>query len=286
MGLETLIDKNELRYAVSLINKFKIPSPTQLVVDLKNELSLSQPNEKKIIELISQDIGLSSEVIKTLNSPFYNLKTEVTSLEYAIKLFGLEKLKDIIVQPAYRRALNVSLKGFESISKRSHDIGLVAEIIANEISSNQQGMFYMAGLFHDVGVIILAQNDPAYTELRYERTLRPITLVCLEKERYNVTHPAIGVLLAKKWGLSNIVCNAIYLHHHVYSTYRKQLDIESITMVSVLIVAIYLYNKNSSGLDVKNSVECALLYQNALEELMLDESAIDTIEDEIKYSVL
>lgn len=286
MGLEALIDKNELRHAVSLINEFNLPSPTQLVLDLKNELSLSQPNEKKIVALISQDIGLSSEVIKILNSPFYNLKTEVTSVEYALKLFGLDKLKDIIVQPAYRKALNESIKGFEAISKRSHDIGLVAEIIANKISSSKQGLFYLTGLFHDVGVIIMEQNDPTYAELRQERQIHPITLVYLEKERYNVTHPAIGVLLAKKWGLSNTVCNAIYLHHHVYSTYRKELDAESLTMVSVLKLARYLYNKNSSGFDVANSVECNLLYQNALEELMLDESTIHAIEDEIRDSVL
>ncbi len=286
MGLENLIDKNELRNAVSLINKYNIPSPTALLVDLKNELALSEPDEHKIIEVISKDIGLSSEVLKTLNSSFYNLKTEVTSLDYAIKLFGLDKLKDIIVQPAYRKALDESLKGFEEISNRSHEIGLVAEIIGNEISGGHQGMFYLSGLFHDVGAIILAQNDPTYTELRSERRIHPITLVLLEREYYGVTHPSIGVLLAKKWGLDNTVCNAIYLHHHVYSTYKKQLDAESLTMVSVLKLARYLYNKNSSGFDTENSVECHLLYQNAMDELMLDESSIRMIEDEIRYNIL
>ncbi len=286
MGLENLIDKNELRNAVSLINKYKIPSPSTLLIDLKNELALAEPDEHKIIELISKDIGLSSEVIKTLNSSYYNLKTEVTSLEYAIKLFGLDKLKDIIVQPAYRKSLNESLKGFETISTRSHEIGLVAEIIGAEISGGQQGLFYLAGLFHDVGTIILEQNAPTYTELRNERKIHPITLVLLEREYYGVTHPSIGVLLAKKWGLSNIVCNAIYLHHHVYSTYREQLDAQSLTMVSVLKLARYLYNKNSSGFDTENSVECHLLYLNAVNELMLSESSIQMIEDEIRDSVL
>ncbi len=205
MGLDNLIDKNELRNAVSLINKYKIPSPSALLIDLKNELALSEPDEHTIIELISKDIGLSSEVIKTLNSSYYNLKTEVSSLEYAIKLFGLDKLKDIIVQPAYRKALNESLKGFETISTRSHELGLVAEIIGAEISGGQQGLFYLAGLFHDVGAIILEQNDPTYTELRNERKIHPITLVLLEREYYGVTHPSIGVLLAKKWGLSIIL---------------------------------------------------------------------------------
>lgn len=286
MGIGTLIDKVELRNAVSLINKFKLPLPTQLVIDLQNELSLSQPDEKKIIQWISHDITLAAEVIKTLNSPFFGLKAEVNSIEYAIKLFGLEKLKDIIVQPAYKKALSETLNGFEAISKRSHEIGLVAEIIGHEIESNLQGMFYLTGLFHDVGVIILAQNDPDYSLLRDERKLHPITLVYLEKERYQVTHPAIGVLLAKKWGLSNSVCDAIYLHHHVYSTYRKVLNPESITLVSALKIARYLYNKNLSGYDVSNSVECEILYQNALDELMLEESTINKIEEEIRENIL
>ena len=281
MGIKNLVNDNELRQALTLINNVKIPSPPQLLLDLKNELELLNPSIKKITHLVSRDIGLASKLIKILNSPFYGLEVEVTSIEHAISLLGLEKFKNIILQPAYHQALNQSIKGFERISEHSHNIGLIAEIIAKELETNQHGLFYLAGLFHDVGALILALNYPDYAELEDKNSLHPITLPLWEKEKYQVSHAAIGVLLAKKWGLPNTICNAIYLHHHLYATYRKEIGFESVTIAAALQLADYLSCKILEAKDVDTSVEYSLLYKNAVDELMLKETNLSQIDEEI-----
>ncbi|MFK5891838.1 MAG: HDOD domain-containing protein [Pseudomonadota bacterium] len=281
MGIKNLVNDNELRQAVKLINNVNIPSPPQLLLDLKNELSLLNPDAKKITAMISKDIGLASQLIKVLNSPFYGLEVEVTSIEHAISLLGLEKFNSVILQPAYHQALSQTVEGFSSISEHSHNIGLIAELIANELETDQQGLFYLAGLFHDVGALVLALNYPDYLELSEKNTLHPITLPLWEKEKYQVSHAAIGVLLAKKWGLSNTICNAIYLHHHLYATYRKEVGFESVTLAAVLQLADYFSSKKLEAYDVDASVEYGLIYNNAVKELMLTESNLAQINEEI-----
>ena len=53
MLISKLIDNNELRDCVKLINKHIISSPPQLLLALKAEVSLSNPNTELIHRLIS-----------------------------------------------------------------------------------------------------------------------------------------------------------------------------------------------------------------------------------------
>jgi len=281
VGIRNLINDNELRVAVDLINRSKIPSPPQLLLDLRKQLALENPDIKTVSSLVAKDIGLSAQVIKALNSPLYGLKIEITSIEHAISMFGMQKLKDIIVQPAYRKALDDTIEGFEDISENSHSVGLIAELIGNEVENNMHGIFYLAGLFHDVGALVMALHYSDYKEMYEQFTLHPITFPLLEREKYQVSHTAIGVLLAKKWGLANTVCNAIYLHHHLYATYRKELSAEDVTMASVLKLAQYYNYKNLQFLDVEGSVECNLIHNNAVGELMLEEQSLHRIEEDV-----
>ncbi|MCU7833757.1 MAG: HDOD domain-containing protein [gamma proteobacterium symbiont of Taylorina sp.] len=280
MGIRNIIDENELRVAMDLIKESNIPSPPRLLLDLKAELAAEEPNEKKILDWILKDIGLASSILKTVNSPLFGLDIEISSIEHAVNLLGLNKLKNYIIQPAYRRALNQSIKGFDHISKHSHSVGLIAELIAKEIDTVDQGLFYLAGLFHDAGILVIADKYPASLEWYKSQESHPITLTLSEKEKFQVTHSSIGVLLAKQWGLPNHVCNAIYLHHHIYATYKKEVSAESVTIAAVLKLANYLNHKEKLSGNIY-SVECNLMYQNALEELMFDEQIVANIEGEI-----
>jgi HD-like signal output (HDOD) protein len=284
MSMRNLIDENELKICVDLINQHKIPSPPQLLTDLNHELSSSTPNIVQITKWINNDIGLASSVLKTVNSSQFNLSDEVKSIAHAIKLLGLEKLKQFIIQPAYKLALHKSLNGFENISEHSHYIGKITQIIAAETlveSIWEPDVLYLAGLFHDVGVIVLASHYPDYMAFHDAYELRPITMPLMEKINYNVTHSAIGVLLAKKWGLPNSVCNAIYLHHHVYGSYNKYVDSNTLTLAAILKLANFFNHKMNFGSENQAHTECSLMYENAVKELLLTDEKLESIEAEV-----
>jgi len=279
MSIKNIIDHNELKTAFNLIEQANIPSPPKLLLDLKSELSLESPDDKKIINLIQSDIGLVSAIIKAINSPLFGLASEIQSVEYAIKLLGINKLKQHIVQPAYKLALSNTIKDFSYISEQSHYIGQIAEIIGKELISENQGMYYLAGLFHNVGTIVIAlvNNDPDIFNWYETHGNHPITIRDNERDTFKVTHSSIGVLLARKWGLPHKVCNAIYLHHHVETLYNTEIDQESMTMTSVLKLASYFYKKTVSPA-TSDSYEWQIFYANTVNELMLDGFQISQIE--------
>ncbi len=288
MSISTLINKKELVGCVNIINKHKIPSPPQALLDLKKEVLSSCPDVELIIELIHSDIGLSSSVLKVINSSQYNLPEKVTSIEHAIKLLGIKKLEKAIIQPAYKLAMSHSVKGFDDISNHSNYVGLITDIISRFVVFDKewdQSAFYLAGLFHDVGAIVLSLEYSDYMDFYFENESKPLSMLGNENEKYGVTHTAIGVLLAKKWGLPVEVCNAIYLHHHVYGTYKVKASIssyESITITEILRLAHSLNYFFEHAVDDESNVEYTLMKNSSIQELLLNEEQINQIRQDIK----
>jgi len=285
MSIITLIDKNELRQCVDLINKHKIPSLPESLTQIRNEVLSPNPNIELIIQLVNKDIGLSSSILKIVNSSQYNLSVKVTSIKNAINLLGINVLKNEIIKPAYKLALEQNFEGFEDISAHSHYVGLITDIIANFVQIScgwEQCEFYLAGLFHDVGVLVLSLEYPDYLEFYYKNEFRPASMMAIEKDRYQVTHGAIGVLLAKKWGLPEEICNAIYLHHFIYGTYKQQVNYNTSTVAAMLQLAHALNDMFEHSEDEVENPENMLMYRNSISELMLDEEQLAYINAELR----
>ena len=285
MSISTLINKDELLNCVSLINKHKIPSPPKTLLDLRSEVLSAAPDMKLIFELIHSDIGLSSSILKVVNSSQFNLPEKVTSIEHAIKLLGISKLKEAIIQPAYRLAISQSIEGFDDISNHSHYVGVIADIISRFVAFDYEldrSMFYLAGLFHDVGVIVLSLEYSDYWDFYLKNESNPLSMLGNELEKYGVSHVSIGVLLAKKWGLPAEVCDAIYLHHHVYDSYKIEASYKSITITEILKLA-HSLNYFFEHSDDESNTEYWLMQNSAIEELLLDDEQINQIKQDVRY---
>ena len=74
--------------------------------------------------------------------------------------------------------------------------------------------FYAAGLFHDIGRIVIADNlSQAYATLMRQRQENKAPLIQLEKDAFGATHAEAGAYLMALWGFSDNVVNACAFHH-------------------------------------------------------------------------
>ena len=66
----------------------------QTVLKLLNEINKSNIDINVITQLISNDVNISYNLLRTINSGLYGLPTEITSVKHAITLLGLANLKN------------------------------------------------------------------------------------------------------------------------------------------------------------------------------------------------
>jgi len=97
----------------------------------------------------------------------------------------------------------------------------ITSILAKEIARSQKTApeiiddTFMAGLLHDIGILVLMANLPdEYSEVIETATNNSITLIEAEERVLNATHAEIGGYLLGLWGLPDSIVEAVYYHHN------------------------------------------------------------------------
>lgn len=204
--------------------KIGIPPCPVILLDIAEEARKDEPDFQKIEKLISADVGLSAALIKTINSPFYGLRTKVHSIMQAIRMLGLKHLSLMIMGMVLRNVL----KGQSQIEMgRFWDASTKVAIISSYIASRlpyityekrprkiDKDEAYTYGLFQDCGIPILLNHHPGYKDvLKAANGLADAKFTDFEDDEYGNNHAQVGYFLAKSWGLPEQMYNAIRMHH-------------------------------------------------------------------------
>lgn len=197
-----------------IVKSISIPPRPVIVQQMQTELGKSDPDVRKAAHIVSQDVGLTVAVLKTVNSPLYGLSRKADSVEQAVGLIGVNQLSALVTAIALRTAMRGdtdSLATFYDLSsKRSFALLRLSRQLKNVDPQEAQTF----GLFCDVAIPLLLARFPTYLDtlaLAHKETERSFTEV--EHACHHTDHALIGAIMAKSWGLPHNVSLAIRLHH-------------------------------------------------------------------------
>ena len=113
--------------------------------------------------IIANDPALCSRILKVVNSAFYGLPRQIGSINRAIVLLGLNAVKNIAIAASLAKLF----RGGELCSKFSardlwiHSIatGTAGKLIADELKLGLPDEAFLAGLIHDIGIMVEMQAE-------------------------------------------------------------------------------------------------------------------------------
>ncbi len=216
--LQDLLTDPELLDLVTKIES--LPSLPALYLEVVEELKSPKSSMAKIGEIISKDISMTAKIMQLVNSAFFGMPQHISNPSQAATLLGVDIIK----------ALVLSVKIFSGFSNQmTDDLDLQrlwnhsnrTSIIAKKIASAEKidkiliDDVFMAGVLHDVGILVLAANMSD----QYRRVLRlvatgKVTLAKAEQIIFGKTHAQVGGYLMGLWGLPDPIVEAIYFHHN------------------------------------------------------------------------
>ena len=213
----------------AFLKRIGIPSRPSTLVYLQNEIAGADPDIRRIADLVASDVALTIATLRIVNSPAFALSHRCETVTQAISMLGLQQLNVIVTGLTLRNLIrgdarqlqefwDISSKRAYALSRLARDLGLVAVPVAQ-----------LFGLFCDIGIALLLQRFADYGQ-----TL----IVCSsevgrcftapEQDRHDTDHAQMGALMARSWGLSPTVCQAIALHHD-YSVFADPKVSETVT---------------------------------------------------------
>jgi len=204
------------------IEKFilKMPSLSTTVGKVMEICSRTDASPNELNKVISLDPVLTGQVLKLINSAYYSLVNKVTSLTRAITMLGMNTVKNMALSTAIIRSVGGSKKSKALPTQKfwAHSIGAgVSAKLLGEIKSipvMEREELFLAGLLHDLGKVPFGDE---YIEVLNIARFEQLPLREVELDILGIDHQEVGLMIADKWKLNDVITTCIGSHHDVGS---------------------------------------------------------------------
>ena len=194
--------------------------PTLPVVAAK-VLELTAQEEVSIVDiiaLISQDIALSSKLLKVANSAFYNFPQQITSVQQAVSLLGVNAVRSLVLSFSFlSMGQGTPATSFDFTTFWQHSLigAAAARLIAEQTGLIDPEEMFTLGLLQNIGQMIFALTMPQrYAQLLEQcRTSSATPDITLEEEYLGLNHTVAGAEVAQVWGLPTTLHKTLRYHH-------------------------------------------------------------------------
>jgi HD-like signal output (HDOD) protein len=199
---------------------------------------MEQPAEKvdiqKIVDLISGDGSLAAQCLRFANSPLYGRTKDIDTIRGAVMALGLRRMQNIATSCCVLKILPLDKTEIDPLVFWKHSLGcaFLCRHFAKSINYPNPEKAYLAGLLHDLGIVVnvwvLPKEFAAALELARSRE---IPLHEAEAESIGITHCETGKILAEKWKFNPDLREVMGYHHdlaHAHD-YRSLVALVSLT---------------------------------------------------------
>ena len=185
-----------------------------VALKIYNLVSLPDTDMSEIEKTLSMDSVLSAKTLKVANSPFFNRGQNTNTLDRALSLVGFNAIRMIVLCAAVNELYKETAVIDRKMWTHSLGVSLIASLLAKETSLVNEHNAAAAGLFHDVGKLVLrAAYSHKYAEMAESLDGGSASFCSAEDNLYSVNHCDTGSLLAKNWQLSREYSAVIACHH-------------------------------------------------------------------------
>lgn len=184
---------------------------------IKEVLEDDAASADRIATVVSTDMSLAAKLIKLVNSPLYGFPQTIDSISRAVALVGAKELSTLALGISainYFKDIPPELIDMKSFWRHSIACGIFAKILAGTQIGLPQERFFIAGLLHDVGRLILFKKLPyASSEAMLFSRENSIPLVEAESTVLEFTHTDISAPLLQAWRFPQSLADMINFHH-------------------------------------------------------------------------
>jgi putative nucleotidyltransferase with HDIG domain len=194
----------------------KMPSLSTTVGKVMEICSRTDASPNELNKVISLDPVLTGQVLKLINSAYYSLVNKVTSLTRAITMLGMNTVKNMALSTAIIRTVAGAKKSRALPTAKfwAHSIGagVSAKLLgeAKGLPIMEREELFLGGLLHDLGKVPFGDE---YIEVLNIAKFEQLPLREVELDIMGIDHQEVGLMIADKWKLNQVITRCIGYHH-------------------------------------------------------------------------
>ncbi len=179
----------------------RLTASYEVIAELEKVVRSESTSLQKVAEIIEKDPGLTTEILKVVNSPYYGFPRKIASVPHAVVLLGIKNIRIIVLTVSFFKSdprLSTLWAHSQWVSYMAKE--LLKVLLKSVVGGNpillgiDPTVLATAGILHDIGKI--------------PPLLCPNFLDLQEKD-----HTEIGLLVSTCFDFPPELCQAIAFHH-------------------------------------------------------------------------
>jgi HD-like signal output (HDOD) protein len=198
-------------------NEVRLVSFPDIYFKIQEVINSPISSATTIAKVVSKDPSLTARLLRLVNSSFYGFPNPILSIPRAIAIIGANELTALALAVSTMtvfRHVPPPYVDMKSLWKHSIACGVFSRLLAYSRRIRNEERFFLAGLLHDLGRIILYTKTPA--EMTYALELsffERIPLWRAEKRVFGFDHAAVGKVLLEEWNIPESIRKLCDYHH-------------------------------------------------------------------------
>lgn len=276
--------KNSMDAATANPNIIGSPELTEFVFEQAREMKMlpevaakaiaiaDDPDSsiQELADMISQDLKLATSILSFANSrlfPVYATGKPIGCLKMAVNRLGYRQIKQMILVSSYSAMVGklslTETEARQNFMKHSFLTACICSELNKLFKLGIQGEEFTAGLFHDIGRLLLMTAVPeqflAIDKMSFNEDG---DLLEQEMAAFGTTHAKLGGWFLRENALPDELIN-VAIHHHEPSGSAR-----FTRLVALVAVADSLANSCAANIDAPSEYECVAVDSLRLIELL------------------
>ncbi len=198
----------------------QLPPLHQVAQKLIAAMNDDRSSARDLDKLIRNDQALTARVLKLANSSAYGKSRDIFQLAEAVVLLGHTTLTNMVLGVTVAEVIADSDGEFTNRAwEHSLDCAAVAQALAELTGCVAPENAFVAGLMHDIGLLIQAQAVPEIVDQVIASG--PADPLAAEREAMGLNHAQVGMKLLDRWCLPVSLCEAVRFHHTPNRKYQR-----------------------------------------------------------------
>lgn len=253
----------------------ELGSPPVVYARLMEVIDDPRTGASDVAEVISLDAALTVRLLKLVNSAGFARRRQIDSVSQAVGVLGTTRVRDLALATSvttFFKDVPPELIHAADFWRHSLATGVGASVIAGLRNEPNAERFFVAGLLHDIGRLVLYLSAPveAKTILQHADE-RQIMLYEAERELTGFDHGTIGGTLMEHWNMPDGLTQSIAHHHHPSGTAAYAVEAATVHLADIFAHRLEL-GRSGEGL-------VPPMWSEALERLAIDPDVLpETLE--------
>ena len=251
----------------SLETVTQIPTLPEVVMRLQHEIESDDTDAAAIARIISEDPTLTLKVLKIANSVLYHVGSEIVDVRQAVTRLGMSELRNLVYAVSVLRLMpDLPHIDYKRFWRHSISVAYTAKSMlrccgaeSGVGESSVSGLAFVAGLLHDLGILVLDQIIPEQYALALNMAGRndgdsnageaggeSLPLCAAEQKFLGISHAEVGGIILRQWGMPNSLVEAVTFHNDPLSADEHR------TLACIVHIANFVCNNR--GIDNGTSV--------------------------------